>query len=125
MKLLLDMNLSPRWVDILADLGIKAVHWSKIGAKNATDFEIMTFAAMNDYVVLTHDLDFSAILAVTHGNKPSVVQIRAKDVNPDMIAKPVIHALQQMAVELKEGALLSIDMHRSRLRMLPLQTRDM
>jgi len=35
MKLLLDMNLSPRWVGVLADAGIEAAHWSLLGAKNA------------------------------------------------------------------------------------------
>jgi predicted nuclease of predicted toxin-antitoxin system len=28
MKLLVDMNLSPRWVSPLTDAGIKAAHWS-------------------------------------------------------------------------------------------------
>ena len=35
----------------------------------------MAYAAKQDYVVLTHDLDLSAILAATHGEKPSVVQV--------------------------------------------------
>ena len=77
MKLLVDMNLSPSWIKLLSDADVQAVHWSVIGKNNAPDSEIMAYAAGNDYVVLTHDLDFSAILAVTHGEKPSVVQIRA------------------------------------------------
>lgn len=28
MKLLVDMNLSPRWIDWLGRYGIRAVHWS-------------------------------------------------------------------------------------------------
>jgi predicted nuclease of predicted toxin-antitoxin system len=28
MKLLLDMNLSPRWVNVLTDNGYEALHWS-------------------------------------------------------------------------------------------------
>jgi predicted nuclease of predicted toxin-antitoxin system len=76
MKLLVDMNLSPRWVGLLEDAGIKAAHWSTLGEKNAPDTEIMAYARVNSYVVLTHDLDFSAILAATHGEKPSVVQIQ-------------------------------------------------
>jgi predicted nuclease of predicted toxin-antitoxin system len=79
------MNLSPRWVGMLSAASIEAAHWSKLGAHNAPDSEIMAFAAANNYIVLTHDLDFSAILAATQGEKPSVVQIRAEDVNPDMI----------------------------------------
>lgn len=120
MKLLVDMNLSPRWVVALADAGIEAVHWSMLGAMNAPDPEIMAYATDNDYVVLTHDLDFGAILAATHGEKPSVVQIRAEDVSPDVIGAQVVAALRQMASELEEGALLTVDPNRTRLRVLPL-----
>ncbi len=115
------MNLSPRWVDVLVNASIEAVHWSAVGAHNAADNEIMTYAKTNDYVILTHDLDFSAILAATHGEKPSVVQIRADDVNPDVIGKQVIGALQQMSSDLAEGALLTIDTSRTRMRLLPLR----
>lgn len=83
----------------------------------------MAYAKKGNYVVLTHDLDFSTILAATHGEKPSVVQIRADDVNPDVIGKQVISALRMMASELEEGALLTIDPNRTRLRLLPLQPR--
>ena len=81
----------------------------------------MAFAAANDYVVLTHDLDFSAILAATHGDKPSVVQIRAENVSQDIIVKQVIAAIRQMESELEEGALLTVDPGRTRLRLLPLR----
>lgn len=121
MKLLIDMNLSPRWISLLTDAGIEAAHWSTIGAENAPDAEIMAFAKTNNYVVFTHDLDFSAILAATHGEKPSVVQIRGEDVSPDVIGTAVINALRQMTVELEEGALLTVDPNRTRLRVLPLR----
>ena len=124
MKLIVDMNLSPRWVAVLADAGIEAAHWSTLGAHDAADAAIMTYANTNDYVVLTHDLDFSAILAATQGEKPSVVQIRAEDVSPDVIGTQVIAALRQMASELDEGALLTIDPDRTRLRVLPLRPKD-
>ena len=123
MRLLIDMNLSPRWVDLLAEAGFEAVHWSTLGAANAMDVEIVAFARFNNYVVLTHDLDFGTILAVTQGEKPSVVQIRSEDVSPDVIGKPVVNALRQMTAELNEGALLTIDPGRTRLRLLPLDPR--
>jgi len=71
MKLLVDMNLSPRWVPFLLDAAHAAVHWSTVGKADATDSEIIAFAAANDYVVLTNDLDFAAILASTHHKKPA------------------------------------------------------
>ncbi len=61
------------------------------------------------YVVLTHDLDFSAMLAATQGTKPSVVQIRSDNLSPAVIGNPLIAALQQMAPELAAGALLTVD----------------
>ncbi|RPI75559.1 MAG: hypothetical protein EHM45_14835 [Desulfobacteraceae bacterium] len=124
MKLLVDMNLSPRWIGLLSTAGIQAVHWSKVGKANAPDSEIMAYANLNHFIVLTHDLDFSAILAVTHGKKPSVVQIRSEDVNPDVIGMKVITALYQMESELETGALLSIYPTQTRLRLLPLQSKE-
>jgi predicted nuclease of predicted toxin-antitoxin system len=123
MKLIIDMNLSPRWVRVLLDAGIEAAHWSTLGAATAADFELMAFAKENDYVVLTHDLDFGAILAATHGEKPSVVQIRAENVTPEAIGATVIEALQQLADELDVGALVTIDPQHTRLRLLPLRSR--
>ncbi len=68
---------------------------------------------------LSH-LDFGAILAATHGKKPSVVQIRAEDVSPEVIGAHVVAALRQMESDLDEGALLTIDPGRTRVRLLPL-----
>ena len=123
MKILVDMNLSPRWILYLADADIEAAHWTALGAHNAPDMEIMDFARANEYVVLTHDLDFGAILAATHRKKPSVVQIRAEDVSPEVIGAKVVAALMQMEAELGEGALLTVDTSRTRLRVLPLASK--
>lgn len=123
MKFLIDMNLSPRWVETLADAGIKSLHWSTIGAPTATDPDIMAFARTHGYVVLTHDLDFGAILAATHGDKPSVVQIRATNLAPEVIAEHIIGAVRQLKTELEEGALLTVEPGRTRARLLPLEPR--
>lgn len=121
MKLIVDMNLSPRWVGLLNNSGFQSIHWSAAGPANACDSDIMVYAGANNYVILTHDLDFSAILAVTHGERPSVVQIRGDDISPDVIGLRVISALQQMETELEVGALLTIEPDRNRLRLLPLK----
>jgi predicted nuclease of predicted toxin-antitoxin system len=89
----------------------------------ASDSEIMAYARANGYVVLTHDLDFSAILAATGGEKPSVVQIRAPDISPDAIGRQVMLALRQTTSELEAGVLVTIDASRTRMRLLPLPTR--
>jgi predicted nuclease of predicted toxin-antitoxin system len=80
MKILLDMNPSPRWVGVLLHAGFETQHCPDVGRPDASDPEIMSFAAKSGAVLVTHDLDFSAILAATQGTKPSVVQIRARNV---------------------------------------------
>ncbi len=109
MKILVDMNLSPRWIEYFRHQGVDAIHWSSIGKIDALDLEIMAFAAAHDYIVLTHDLDFGAILASTHRAKPSVVQIRADDLSISAIGTQILSALRQLEFELMEGALVTVD----------------
>lgn len=124
MKFLVDMNLSPGWVTSLTNAGWDAKHWSQLGQADASDQEILRYAAANDYVVITHDLDFGAILAITHGKKPSVVQIRATDISPQSIAAQTINALRHVQADLEAGALLTIEADRTRLRILPLRLEE-
>ena len=121
MKLLIDMNLSPRWVVFLQTAGHQAEHWASIGDPRADDAQLMLHARDNSFVVLTHDLDFGDMLAATGGNLPSVVQIRGDDVSPEVIGDRLLRALHQCVDALDEGALVSIDLRGSRLRLLPLQ----
>ena len=121
MTLLVDMNLSPRWVELLTRHGIGAIHWSTVGSADAPEREIMEYANRHEQIVLTHDLDFSAILAANQGKKPSVIQIRSDNISPDAIGDRVVAAIMQMEKELDEGALLSIDPKGARLRLLPLR----
>ncbi len=40
MKILLDMNLPPAWVDFLENEGFQAIHWANVGPYDASDKEI-------------------------------------------------------------------------------------
>jgi len=120
MKILIDMNLPPILAKLLAARGVESAHWYRIGAMDASDSEIINFAINNNYIVLTCDLDFSAILSVTHGKKPSVIQIRSQLFQSEQLADIIAASLAQCKNELKDGAILSIDVKRARLRLLPL-----
>ena len=120
MKFLIDMNLSPAWVGFLIEAGFEAVHWSTIGPGEAQDDEVMRWAAEHEHVVLTSDLDFGAILAATRGRRPSVIQLRADVPTPSVIGRTLLSAVGQVRQHLDDGALVSIDLARTRLRLLPL-----
>ena len=70
--------------------------------------------------MLTHDLDFGAILAATKVDTPSVIQIRAQDVLPAGLGPRLIVILRRYESELAAGALIIVDEGRQRIRILPL-----
>jgi predicted nuclease of predicted toxin-antitoxin system len=120
MKVLVDMNLSPGWVNFLIEAEFEAVHWSDVGESSAPDAELMQWAAARGYVVLTAHLGFGAILATTESKRPSVVQIRNDILTPRAIGGQVAAAIRQTLDELLDGALVSVDPTRARIRILPL-----
>jgi predicted nuclease of predicted toxin-antitoxin system len=80
----------------------------------------LQYAKDNGYVVFSHDLGFSAILAATGAQAPSVIQVRAQDVLSERFQELAINALRQFESALDAGALVVIDESRSRARVLPL-----
>jgi len=123
-KLLIDMNLTPEWVLFFMRGGLVASHWSTVGDPRATDREIMEYARENSFVVFTHDLDFGNILAVTSASAPSVVQVRTQDPTPESIGEIVIASLRAQDSLLQSGALVVVEPHRLRARILPLTRRS-
>lgn len=121
MRILVDMNLSPRWCEVLARHGWHAVHWSTVGDPRAGDATLMAWAHANGYVVLTHDLDFGTLLAVTKAEAPSVVQVRTQDLLPESAEQLFVAALHQFEPLLEGGALVVVEESRSRARVLPLK----
>jgi predicted nuclease of predicted toxin-antitoxin system len=119
-KILVDMNLSPDWVAVLARHAWSAVHWSAVGDPRAADRVLMDWAVANGYIVFTHDLDFGTLLALTHATGPGVLQVREQDVLPDHLEGVVVAAPRQHEADLESGALVVVDASRCRVRILPI-----
>jgi predicted nuclease of predicted toxin-antitoxin system len=120
MKLLLDMNFSPDWVPFLSSCGFLVEHWSQVGAHDAPDRVVMDHARQHGMVVMTHDLDFGIALALAGDRGPSVVQIRGGAVLPEDAGESVADVLRATSSELEQGALVTIDRHAARIRILPI-----
>lgn len=115
------MNLPPSWVKFLSQYSIEAVHWSSVGDGRASDSEIMTWALENGYIVFTHDLDFTTLLALTGASGPSVIQLRSQDVLPDAVGPQVVSVLNSQAPSIQSGAIVTVDLVSSRVRLLPIR----
>ncbi|HYO79246.1 MAG TPA: DUF5615 family PIN-like protein [Thermoanaerobaculia bacterium] len=120
MKILLDMNLTPEWVEFFRANSVDAEHWSHVGDVTAPDEVIMDFARRGGYVVFTHDLDFGNILAATNARGPSVIQVRTQDPTPRAVGATILSALADLRIQLERGALVTVDLTKSRSRILPL-----
>ncbi len=92
------MHLSPLWVEALDSQGFEATHWSWVGNPGAPDRGILEWARKEGYVVFTHDLDFSRLLALTQAEGPSVVQLRSQSVLPGEAGPLILAALQDIAL---------------------------
>jgi predicted nuclease of predicted toxin-antitoxin system len=119
MKIIVDVNLAFRWAKMLSSRGIETVHWTTIGAANAQDIEIMSYARQNGYSVFTNDLDFSAILVSTRASGPSVIQIRAEDTRPEALLDRVADAFIKYSTAIEQGTIITIDPHKTRIHILP------
>jgi predicted nuclease of predicted toxin-antitoxin system len=121
MKILLDMNLSPLWAGFLEQEGFEAVHWASVGSPTAHDTDIMEWTRQHDHIVFTHDMDFSALLAVSGATGPSVLQVRAQDVLPAALGRDVVRVLTLRAQAFSTGAIVTIDKVKARVRVLPIR----
>jgi hypothetical protein len=60
------------------------------------------------------------MLAASSTVKPSVVQLRAPDLRASATGERLVAALRLFESELDQGAILTVDIFQSRLRLLPL-----
>ena len=121
MRFLIDLNLSPEWARVLQEARHEAEHWRDLGALTANDVELMAYARLHNYIVLTHDLDFGMLLHATGAEGPSVVQLRMEEVRPAESATLLLQALSEAESALRQGALVSVEPRRRRIRLLPLR----
>jgi predicted nuclease of predicted toxin-antitoxin system len=119
-KILIDMNLSPDWADFFRGEGFDAIHWSAVGDGRAKDPVLMAWARAHGYVIFTHDLDFGILLALTRARGPSIIQVRTQDVMSTELRSLLSTALRVHEQALNRGAILTIDLVRARIKLLPI-----
>jgi len=81
---------------------------------------VFAWAASHGAAVITHDLDFSAMLAATRGKAPSVVQVRTQDILSKQFRTTLVEALRRFAEQIEAESILVVEPARSRARLLPL-----
>lgn len=119
MKVLADMGISPRSVAFLRDLGVEAVHLHELGLDRLSDSEIVEKARSEGYVIVTHDLDFGELIAVSGAELPSVVIFRLQDMRPPSVNHYLRILVAEHRTAMAQGAIISVSEGHIRVRTLP------
>lgn len=122
MRLLLDANLSPRIIDLIAEAGHDVVHVESLGLLSADDVTILQRCVTDERILVTADTDFSMMLALSGASGPSVVLLRGvTEQFPEDHADLLLANLPSLADDLERGAIATITPTRVRVRDLPIQ----
>jgi len=120
MKLLLDQGLPRSAAALLCRAGIDTVHVGDIGHSSADDPVILKLGQDSGRVVVTLDADFHALLALAGATSPSVIRIRIEGLRGEDIAILLQKVLSQCGADLEQGAAVTVQTGRIRVRHLPL-----
>ena len=90
---LANMNVSPRTVSALRQAGWDIVRVSEVMLAYASDDEILNLAREQTRVIVTQDLDFSTLLALSGQNRPSLVTLRLTVSDPDAVTAKLLDVL--------------------------------
>lgn len=120
MKFLADMGILPRVVAALRKQGHDAVHLQEQDLGRLPDMKILVKAKEEGRILLTHDLDFSELLAASGGSLPSVIIFRLADMRAEKVLWHLRNVLAQQSESLVKGAVCSVTERRARIRVLPI-----
>jgi predicted nuclease of predicted toxin-antitoxin system len=119
-RLLADMNISPQTVAFLRQRGWDIIRIPEVLPATASDREILEFARQQERVIVTQDLDFSTLLALSGYNQPSLITLRLMVSDPETVNQKLIEILPGIEEALKEGSAVVIDDVAVRIRKLPI-----
>jgi len=121
MRILADVHISPRTVEFPRSLGHDTIRVSDALAATAADDEIVAEAIRDRRVILTQDLDFSAIVALSGRAVPSVVSLRLTSSRIETVNARLDQLLPAIESDVMHGALVTVEDSRIRTRKLPLR----
>jgi predicted nuclease of predicted toxin-antitoxin system len=120
MRLLADMGVSMLTVKWLRSVGHDAVHLRELGLQRLPDDDILVKAREEGRIVLTMDLDFGYLLAISADPLPSVVLFRLSDERAEFVNRRLASVLRESAEALAAGAIVSVSDTSIRVRGLPI-----
>jgi predicted nuclease of predicted toxin-antitoxin system len=119
MKFLADMGVATRIVQWLKDKGYDAVHLREEKLHRLPNGLIFEKAYLEKRILLTFDLDFGEIVALSGENQASVILFRLRNTRTLHIIERLDKVLSDTGQALEEGAIVVVEETRHRIRRFP------
>lgn len=115
------MALSPDMSEWLISPGHDAIHASRIGMNKSSDPEILARALSESRIVITCDLDFPRLFALSRASGPGLIRLRGGNYSEAESVECVRRVLMAIPPAELPKCLAAVDDRRVRRRWLPLK----
>jgi predicted nuclease of predicted toxin-antitoxin system len=120
MRLLADLHISPRTVQFLRSLGHDVTRVNEILPPTSNDQTVVKQAAQDTRAILTQDLDYSAIIALSGAKTPSLISLRLSSSRIEHVNTVLEKILPQIEQDVLSGMIITVEDSRIRRRSLPI-----
>lgn len=124
MRFLADMCVDIKIVKWLQKQGHDIIHLRDEGLHRLPNGEIFSKAISENRILLTFDLDFGEIVALSEGQRISVILFRLHNTRTAHVIDRLNIVLKDSAEALEKGAIIVLEEGRHRVRYLPIGDRE-
>lgn len=120
MRFLADMGVAKKVVEWLKEKGHDAIHLREQGLKKLPNGEIFKKAILEKRVLLTFDLDFGEIIALSGNKTISVIVFRLHNTRATHVIERLHRVLKDSYEAIEKGSIISVEEDRHRIRYSPI-----
>ena len=125
MKFLLDMPVSPSLLNTLRDHGHEGVHAHQINHDRAPDTDLLKIARREDRIIITADLDYPRLLALSSDEGPGIILFRGGSYSDAQMRALLERVLTEIPAETIHAAICVVDLRRIRIARLPISRKPL
>jgi predicted nuclease of predicted toxin-antitoxin system len=118
-RFLVDMCVDVRLAAWLNNYGHDATHLRDEGLQRLANGAIFEKAIAESRIVVTFDLDFGEIVALTKGHKIGVILFRLRNTRIGFVTRRLVDVLSHCTDALGRGAVVIVEESRFRIREFP------
>jgi predicted nuclease of predicted toxin-antitoxin system len=121
MRFLLDMPVSFLLLNVLQAYGHEGVHAHQIGKDRAADDELLEIARRESRVIITADLDFPRLVALSLAEGPGLILFRGGNYSDREMCDLLTRVLRKVPSEVLGRSICVVDKKRIRVTRLPVE----